>query len=555
MNINPHITGDERFDRTPADESMSPISVADVIEWLTGFLGRQYLIFAIGLACALAAGIAYLSVAPPQYTATALLMIDRGKVRDLQVPGSSLGDGPLDTVQVDTQVEVLRSDTIGLAVIRAQNLMEDPELNDKAKAATNPLAKLFSLFKSNARSEPPSAKAVLGSFLSRRKIVRVGKTYILEISYQSSDPVHAANIANAIADAYIDNELETKYQVTRRASTWLQGRIKELRSQAADADLAVFEYKERNKIIDYGNISVSGPGAASGRLIGDQQLSELNSQLMATRGATAEAKARLDRIEDVLKQDVRDATVADTLKNEIINRLRTQYLDMAATGGELVRPVRPQPSRRRQSAHPDGGAPALDGRRAQPHRRELPQRVRDRQGAGGGARAAPHRTGQRKPDHLSRPHRTGRPGERRQGVARDLRQLPAALPGGDAAAVLPDHRGAGDHAGRAALQQEFADRRAGAGPRRGHRLHPRPRRGAAARDHRRHVPHRAPGRGDAAGAVPVGAAADGGGRRGRVKRLFRPAGDMDGAAAAPANRQTRRAARRRARAGSRSTTR
>ncbi|KAA5599207.1 polysaccharide biosynthesis tyrosine autokinase [Blastochloris sulfoviridis] len=309
---------------------MSPISVADLIEWAKGFFGRQYWIFAIGVACALAAAIAYLSVTPPQYTATAMLMIDRGKVRDLQVPGSPLGDGPLDTVQVDTQVEVLRSDTIGLAVIRAQNLMEDPELDGRARAAVNPLAKLFSLFRSNAAPEPLSTKAVLGGFLSRRKITRVGKTYILEVSYQSSDPVHAANIANAIAEAYIDNELETKYQVTRRASTWLQGRIKELRAQAADADLAVFEYKEKNKIIDYGNVSVSGPGAASGRLIGDQQLSELNSQLMATRGATAEAKARLDRIEDVLKQDVRDATVADTLKNEIINRLRTRYLDMAA---------------------------------------------------------------------------------------------------------------------------------------------------------------------------------------------------------------------------------
>ena len=59
-------------------------------------------------------------------------------------------------------------------------------------------------------------------------------------------------IANAIADAYIVDQLESKYQATRRASVWLQDRIKELRQQASDADRAVLEYKEKNKIVAVG---------------------------------------------------------------------------------------------------------------------------------------------------------------------------------------------------------------------------------------------------------------------------------------------------------------
>ncbi|NJO53951.1 MAG: polysaccharide biosynthesis tyrosine autokinase [Bacteroidales bacterium] len=308
---------------------MGPISVADLIERLTGFLSRQYLVFIIGLACAGAAGFAYLSTLTPQYTAKALLLIDGGKVRDFQQPTPAPHDAPPDTGQVETQVEILKSENIGRAVIEAQRLMEDPELNGSGRGFMGALASVFSRADASALRESGQLRSTLQGFLARRTVSRVGKTYILEVSYTSADPVRAAAIANAIAEVYIVNQLEAKYHVTRRASIWLQDRIKELRAQSAEADRAVFEYKAKNNIIDFGATSVSGAGAgAGGRLIEDQQLAELSTQLMTARMATAEAKARLDRIEDVLKQDVRDATVADTLKNDIINPLRSKYLEL-----------------------------------------------------------------------------------------------------------------------------------------------------------------------------------------------------------------------------------
>ena len=54
----------------------------------------------------------------------------------------------------------------------------------------------------------------------------------------------------------------------------------------------------------------------------------------SARAAAEEAKARLERITDVMKKDVPDATVdatvTDSLHSEVINRLRNQYLDLAA---------------------------------------------------------------------------------------------------------------------------------------------------------------------------------------------------------------------------------
>ena len=145
---------------------------------------------------------------------------------------------------------------------------------------------------SEVQSEEAETRRALAAFLAKRSVTRVGRTYVLDIGFTSLNPGGSAAVANAIADAYIVDQLESKYQTTRRASRWLQDRIKELRQQASDADRAVLDYKEKNKIIAVGgNSSSGGP-----RLLGEQQLEDLNAQLGSARAAAQEAKARLERI-------------------------------------------------------------------------------------------------------------------------------------------------------------------------------------------------------------------------------------------------------------------
>src|SRR6202011_3383955 len=140
-------------------------------------------------------------------------------------------------------------------------------------------------------------------------------TYVIEVSFKSRDPDLSARVANAIGEAYIVDSLEAKYQASRRAATWLQDRLNELRAQASAADRAVVDFKAKNNIVD-----------AGGRLLNEQQLSEVNSSLTIARATTAEAEARLDRINDILRNSKDDAlvsevaTVADTLRNEVINK-------------------------------------------------------------------------------------------------------------------------------------------------------------------------------------------------------------------------------------------
>ncbi len=310
--------------RIEPDRLEETITISELVEQFTGFIRRQYPIFIFFLACALAVGAVYLFTTPPIFTSHAMMLIDSSKVRILQ-QDAPLGDLPIDAGQVETQVEILKSEGIGLSVIKELKLTEDSEFVGGGGGVMGAIRGLFQ--SPGVQSDTALTRAALGSFLARRTVTRVGRTYVLDIGFTSLDGNRAAMIANAMADAYIVDQLESKYQATRRASRWLQDRIKELRQQASDADRAVQDYKEKNNIV-----SVSGNSGS--RLLGEQQLEELNSQLSTARASAEESKARLDRITQVLKKDAAnatvDATVTDSLKSDVINRLRSNYLDLAA---------------------------------------------------------------------------------------------------------------------------------------------------------------------------------------------------------------------------------
>lgn len=318
-------------DYNDAGETSSATSISDLIERLTGLARRQYQVLLAGPAIAIAIGLVYLLVTPAQYTATTTLLIDANALRVLQNQSQPIGDIPLDTLQVGSQVEILASRKIALAVVKELNLADDPRFFEKGSG----IKSLFSRTSFDASSKADREQWALDEILARRGISRGERTYALNISYTSRNPELAAEIANAIAEAYIDDQLGAKYETISRASAWLQDRINELKSKVASADRQVLEFKEKNKIVDLGGTNAAAAPGASSRLIGEQQLFELNSQLATARGATSEAKARLDRIEQVRKMDVGEAAVADILKNDVITRLRNQYLDLSAREANL----------------------------------------------------------------------------------------------------------------------------------------------------------------------------------------------------------------------------
>jgi exopolysaccharide transport family protein len=303
-------------------------STKEVIEQLFGFTRRQYPIIVLIFACAVALGLVYLFTTPKLYTAHAMFLIDTTKMHVLQQQQQVIGELPLDTAQVETQIEVLKSEGIGLAVVKDLKLTEDPEFVGSQTGFIGAVLQLaFSPFSSDAVnaptivSEDALTRRALGRFKANRDIKRVARTYVLDVSSTSQNPGRAAQVANAIAEAYLVDQLDAKFQASRRASKWLQDRIAELREQAMNADRAVLAFKEQRNIVDVGG------SRSDGRLLTDQRVTDLNAQVAAARAATGEAKARLDRIQVITTEDVPDAAVTDSLSNSIISQLRTQYLE------------------------------------------------------------------------------------------------------------------------------------------------------------------------------------------------------------------------------------
>ncbi|WP_027574883.1 Wzz/FepE/Etk N-terminal domain-containing protein [Bradyrhizobium sp. WSM1743] len=308
-----HFQSGHRFGIEFGGAVLSFERVADVLR-------RQWPIIAACAGASLALVLVYLITAQPMYTANARIMMDTRQAQVLD-KDSNTSSALIDTGYVDSQVEIINSDDLILSVVRRLKLTEDPEFN-----GSNPgllsliIGKVSSLFGSG---EPASQEriehAVVEQVQKNLRTERVLTTYVLSLNYRARTPDKAAKIANAIANAYLVGALEAKYQSTKRATEWLQQRSLELSEQASASDRAVQTFKAEHNIV----------GTSRG-LMSEQQLSDLNTQLVQARAATAEAKARLDRIEAISDQDLAQPTVTDALNNSVITRLRAQYLDLQA---------------------------------------------------------------------------------------------------------------------------------------------------------------------------------------------------------------------------------
>lgn len=307
----------ERADTGSVNVQTSLFAIKDLLK-------RQFpIIVCVALIC-VGMAVVYLLTATPRYSSSAVLLIDSRKTQMLQQQSPMGVDAPLDSATVDSQVEILKSEKVARAVIKDLNLVHSPEF---VGGGGGVMSTLMGFFSGAAPSESFIERSILSRFDRDLTVKRRALSYVIEVSFKARDPELASRIANAVAEAYIVDALESKYQASRRAAVWLQERLKELRAQSSAADRAVVEFKAKNNIID-----------AGGRLLNEQQLAETNSALTIAKAQTAEAQARLDRISSIFTNENKDvgalfndiATVADSLRNDVITRLRQQYLDLAS---------------------------------------------------------------------------------------------------------------------------------------------------------------------------------------------------------------------------------
>jgi capsular exopolysaccharide synthesis family protein len=298
----------------------------DVERLIAAFRRRLWLFLAV--AGVIAAVLLFVMLRQtPMYTATANVMINTRteKVVDSQAVLSGL---TADTGTVDTEVEVLKSPQLAAAVVDDLKLDRDPEFN----AALQPPGLVGSILggkkAADERAAPGAAEAekqaVIAAVGKQLTVRRVGLTYSITISFQSTSAMKSATIANAFADAYIRSQLTAKFDATRQANSFLNTRLDTLRTQLQEADAAVSNYRVANNLL-----------SSEGTTLTEQEISAYNQQLAQARAQQAEDEARLRTARAQLAAGSNGDDVGEALSSQVVQNLRAQRAVVSGRVAEM----------------------------------------------------------------------------------------------------------------------------------------------------------------------------------------------------------------------------
>jgi exopolysaccharide transport family protein len=313
----------------PAPQNRAASDDIDIdIRTLMLMLWRRKLVIVGMMLIGISLTVVALGFIQPRFSARSLVLIeDKGGTRMAPELQNILSYVRLDNSVITNEIEVVRSRTMGLRVIEKLNLLTDPEFNphykESAKSAdsseTDPEGgrfKSFSLDSKDLKATPASVteqqlSQAVTVLLGSLKIRNVPGSNVMEIEVQSSRPAKAALIANAIADLYIEQRLETKFKASRKLSDWLDKRLTELRNQVRISETAVQQYKAKHNITE-----------GTRAIVSTEQLSQLNTELIKTKAEHAEAQARLTEVETIVRDDGRLDTTMEVIESPLIQKLK-----------------------------------------------------------------------------------------------------------------------------------------------------------------------------------------------------------------------------------------
>ena len=107
------------------------------------------------------------------------------------------GDAAAVSAVVETQVAIIKLESIASAVIEKLGLAQDPEF------ATGQSSGMISRLLGWARPETKASavRYAVESFERKLSAKRIGPTYLVEITFDSKDPDRAAQILNAVVES------------------------------------------------------------------------------------------------------------------------------------------------------------------------------------------------------------------------------------------------------------------------------------------------------------------------------------------------------------------
>lgn len=280
----------------------------DVKDILRTFLRRKWLmlcVFAAVVACGLFWGMSQ----PKIYSTQTIVQMNNRDARILNKIDAVVGDVERENIIVQTEVDLMRSPYLISRVVDRLNLTAEPEFNPTLGSDVD-----------DAYARNVTIRNVLD-------IVRVSGTprsLSIVIRVRSHSPEWAVQIADAVAEEYLADQVEAKTDMTVQAGKFLEGRLEELRVKLTQSEEKVRAYREAHNLFE-----------TQGRTVTDQQLSELNTQLILARANRAEKEALLRQVNQLKRRGGIDS-VSQVLNSHVIQSLKVQESEVARRQADMA---------------------------------------------------------------------------------------------------------------------------------------------------------------------------------------------------------------------------
>jgi len=280
------------------------------------------ILFASLIITGLVFALAYM--ATPQYRAQTRLLIETRESIYTRPQGVGDGDRPiLDGEGVTSQVELITSTEILDTVARDLNLANRKEFSGSGGSLVSRILVMVGL--KNAPVEGTDEEKVLRAFRERLTVYRVENSRVIVIEFSSEDPQLAAEVPNAVANAYVAMQSDAKLQSNTSATQWLEPEIEDLRERVKQAEARVAEYRAQSDLLLGQNNTV----------LATQQLSELSSELSRTRANRSAAAAQAASVRSALESGVAIESMPEVLASPLIQRLRERQVELNAQIADL----------------------------------------------------------------------------------------------------------------------------------------------------------------------------------------------------------------------------
>jgi succinoglycan biosynthesis transport protein ExoP len=254
---------------------------------------RRWVIAAVVLALVCSIGRAL--TMKPIFQSTVVIELNKSSssAAGLELGGDSTAQSFLDgdslLTDLQTETTILQSDALAMDVIQRLHLAsQDPF----AQAIRHARKKSVESRASPLSEESQTRALLLGAFKGSLKVQPIRGTRLINVSFEDRDPNRAAVVANALIDSYKDQYLQSHYNATSEASSWLTKQLEELKRNVENSEKKLTDFEKESGILSFDSLGEDKSGSGGqGHSVVLQKLDALNAELTQAEANRIEKEA------------------------------------------------------------------------------------------------------------------------------------------------------------------------------------------------------------------------------------------------------------------------